>query len=122
MSLTEELLKRLDLLAAKLGTTAQYLWGVYVKQAQVEVVCSLITILICLLVCAGVAVALFKLRALPWTDSYGEPTVAGVLRGLLGGSIAAVAFTIIVCTVSGLPTLLLNPEYWALQQIVAALK
>lgn len=36
MNMTEELLKRLDVLAAKLGVTAQYLWSVLVKQAHIE--------------------------------------------------------------------------------------
>jgi hypothetical protein len=121
----DKTLQALTALAAKLGTTADYLWGVLLRQAP-------ITGVVDLLVCAGwiagvVAWAKFVKRktAKPartdddrfacadWSDE------AGV--GLAWASVFVAAGITALAVSSELSTIvaaLANPEYWALRQIL----
>jgi hypothetical protein len=117
--LTKEILSRLDILAAKLGTTGEKLWTVLVRQARVELYQSVLTAVL-----LGIT-AFVSFRVCRWCiheaeesgcgggDGYG---VGATLAGLAcaGFCIATIAY------LEGLPTLLLNPEYWALKQILYA--
>lgn len=117
--MNEELLKRLDVLAAKLNTSAQFLWSVLIKQAKVEMIEDALFI-------ALTAVGLWIV--IKWTQSFykrhdeltdcpaeGIPLVFCWIFGVI-----AMPFSIYA--LFEIPTLLFNPQFWALQQIVSQLK
>jgi hypothetical protein len=58
--MSEELNKQLASLASKLGTTTEHLWAVLVRQAYIEAISSLCTLVVCL-VLAAIAVYGFLL-------------------------------------------------------------
>ena len=111
--LTSEILKRIDALAEKLGVASGQLWSVIVAQARVEG----ITLLIIAGVLAIVAVGLARLVKRFWgTDDDAESVI--VVVGSVG---CVVASTIAFGCAIGSITPLLNPQYWALQEIVKQL-
>ncbi len=107
-----EILKRLDALAAKLGVTADHLWGVLIRQARIEAYEWI----------AWGALWL-ALSCLTWyltIKLYKDDDKDGELLITMG--IASLTTTVVglIC-MSGTPGLLLNPEYWALKQVAAML-
>lgn len=68
----QEIFKRLDAMAEKLGVAAQYLWGVVVKQAYVEGITDLIVTVV-LAIAATIAIKLcikwhYKIIEDRWDD------------------------------------------------------
>lgn len=112
----EELLKRLDALAAKLGVASEHIWQVLVKQAGVAAVENLIGILI------GVAVMILgpwlfqKGRTTPKVN--GDSTDLAVAQMVIGVVCLAVSVVVTIACVVSLPTLVMNPEYFALQKVM----
>jgi cytochrome bd-type quinol oxidase subunit 2 len=117
----EELLKRLDVLAAKLGVTAQYLWTVLVKQAHIEAAMDTFwaVVFIALLV-SGVICLRWSIKKINDPDTYNEEgwialsTFSGIV--IFAGLILVPVFT------SSAIAEHFNPEYWALEKILSALK
>lgn len=121
----DKTLQALTDLAAKLGTTAEYLWGVLMKQAPISGVVDL-------LVCAAWVVGMVgwakfvrrKTTAPPKTDDDRYPHAdwnddAGV--GLAWVSVvigAGITALVIGSHLSTIVAALVNPEYWALRQIL----
>jgi hypothetical protein len=120
MNVDPEILKRLDTLAARLGVTADNLWAVLVKQASVQMWSVLLEIvltgtLLCVLIWLCYR---FACKA----QSVGYDGDGWVVAAMLTG-VAAVVFAVILITdLTSLPTLLLNPRYWALKEILGVLK
>ncbi len=116
-----ELDKALAALAAKLGTTAQHIWAVLIRQARVEIAIDAIFLILSILIFS----AWFR-----WLRTYlkrnesdffdGSP--AEVFPLIVCGIGCLILFGFCVACLFELPTLLLNPEYWALQQIMGAMK
>ena len=121
----DKTLQALTTLAAKLGTTAEYLWGVLLRQAP-------ITGAVDLLVCAAWIVGLLawarfvnrKTTTPPRTEDDRHPCAewsdeTGVAIAwasvVLAGGIAAL---VIGSNLSNIVAALANPEYWALKQIL----
>ena len=104
-------------LAEKLGTTAEHLWGVLIRQAPITAITDLIECLIL------VAVYVYgRHRLMRWHKSLQETNDAdhpGFLI-LYVGFVLLLCITIICAlfSVSGIVTAFMNPEYWALKQIV----
>ena len=121
----EKTLQALTALAAKLGTTAEYLWGVLLKQAPIT---GVVDLLVCAAWIAGVvAWAKFVNRkttkpartedeqypSAEWSDEVGV--------GLAWASVVVAAIITALVVGSELSTIvaaLANPEYWALKQIL----
>lgn len=121
----DKTLQALTALANKLGTTAEYLWSVLLKQAPITGVVDL------LVMAAWVAAAAmwFKLvqrktkkppateqdryPSADWTDEVGI--------GLAWASVVVVTILVALIIGTNLSTTiaaLFNPEYWALKQIL----
>lgn len=106
---TTELIERL---AAKLGTTADHLWGVLLRQAPISSMTSAAIIF----VFAAVLFLAFRLaREVREEDSAAFAWIYWV--------IGVIVFTI-CATISAhnIATGLLNPEFWALDYILDAVK
>jgi hypothetical protein len=116
---TAELIERL---ALQLGTTAEHLWSVLVVQARVVAVQDIVT---GLLLCVGLW---FGVRAARWLwaeirrerGAYDDPMgyVLGFICLLIGEAVTGV-FTISLFVEAS--TCAVNPEYWALRQVLSAL-
>lgn len=118
--MNEKVLEALTALAAKLGTTAEYLWAVLVKQAGISGALSVL----CLL--AVVAVAIFG--NLLWFKR-GVPAVRKMDQDMPGPVFSWIGWTVangilLGCGIDGLTNIVTafgNPEYWALHKILSAL-
>ncbi len=113
--MSEKLENALMELAAQLGTTVEHLWGVLVRQAQVEGVLAVLT----LTAIGAVGYGLYRLTKKYWCKTgQGETEVLLVGAWVLGVIFAAIPAAFAVHT---LATSLVNPEYWALQRILGLL-
>ena len=124
MNLSPEVLAKLDALAQKLGVTAQYLWAILVRQARIEAIQEIICLV---LSCAVVCVAALWLRSIikrvKSFDGFMLDLPIVEIMGFVATSVCGMVFLVIsLCAVTNLPTLLFNPEYFALQQILGAIK
>ena len=117
-----EVYQRLDALAAKLGTTVQYLWSVVLRQARVEIIQDLCLAIVFFLAIGLLSYVLKKLvkyikdDAAGWNDEWSFIAAGLCIFGIVG------SFAWLVIMLYSVITPLLNPEYWALQQVLNALK
>lgn len=109
--MTDQMAQLLTQLAEKLGTTAEHLWGVLIVQARIEVFVDLFYVG---LVGAGIYVML-KLHRRYWSNADDSIPVF-----VFGWAILAIVSAIVLLEMAEIPGLLLNPEYWALKQILAS--
>lgn len=116
----------LIILATKLGTTAEYLWGVLLKQAPIAGVTGLLLILLMVVSTVGWCWFVWcKTTRLKKLKAGGRPfQKADWDNDTAGFALASVVVLLIfvIPTVGALltPTIaaLINPEYWALRQIL----
>jgi len=115
---TTELIEQL---AAKLGTTTEYLWGVLIKQAPVYAVTSLLEIGVVLIMGVVLWKSHKKLLS-PINDNPDEclydnyedlQWVIGILT-----FIWVILFVVAFFTFANVITSIANPEYWALMKIL----
>lgn len=109
-TMNEEILKRIDALAAKLGVAAEHVWGVLIKQARVEAATDAVGFILSL-VCAYWLIrwARYMLK----TGKDGD--------GIIWIPFALCAFFVLVAGIgsfSSIPTNVFNPEYFALKTIL----
>lgn len=104
-------------LAAKLGTTAEHLWGVLIRQAPITAITDLLEVLILAAVCVYGGRRLMRWHKK--LQESGDADHPGFVL-LYVGFVVLLCITIIcaLCSVSGIVTAFTNPEYWALKQIV----
>jgi len=120
----ENMIQIIDKLATKLGTTAEYLWSVLVKQAP-------LTGIIHLLFMLGMVVAVVwwfgfvkkRTTCPPKTHENQYPQAVWEKEMALPAWFSVFSITLIVMVIIGenLPLIVaafFNPEYWALKQIL----
>ena len=123
----ENTMKLLEKLATKLGTTSEYLWSVLIKQASVSATTQLIqTIFVMLfgIVLYRVHVYLGKKR---FPEKYEETLYEKYEEtAILPMGVGAVLFivTLLCCFMcfDNIVNGYLNPEYWALKEVIDSLK
>lgn len=112
----DKTLQAVTALANKLGTTAEYLWGVLVKQAPLSGALDLAVLAAWVAACVWLVRFVRKNTAgddPKWDDEVGRTFAWGgvvivcSLTALIGG-----------LSISGAVTAIVNPEYWALRQIL----
>lgn len=101
----ESLAPLLEKLAEKLGTTSSYLWSVLIKQAFIDGILSIIF-------CVLIAIWTYAL----WYDGYDEGTAYAFTMAVIAVLICALVM------LYNIPTAFLNPEYWALKEVLSAIK
>jgi len=119
----QKTLEALQALAAKLGTTAEYLWTVLVRQARLSLIADLI-----LIGCLTVALAaifrqmrLLRARFTEMMQRNQDPMIEYFAAfGLWLLIVACVGIGLSL--IPDLMTKIFNPEYWALQQILETVK
>lgn len=109
-------------MAAKLGVTSEHLWGVLVKQAPISGAVALVQ---CIVITA--ATALFfnlvmrktKLRSnsrgYQYAEWEGQDAVTAWISALIVGTVYLIFIFVSSREIAGA---FLNPEYWALQQLL----
>lgn len=110
-------LQALTELANKLGTTAELLWGVLVRQALV----SGATDLILYAVCTWGIYALYNKFSFDLNNMEKWDYSTGVIFTGLCLSVMILGFTAII-NLTDTITALINPEYWALNKLLEGLK
>jgi len=104
-------MEMLEALAEKLGTTLEHLWEVLLLQAKVEAVEAGLVFL------TGASVGLYGLwlvnKARDVKDNDDQ-----AIRWFLGGALALIGLIPAFGNLLKLPTLLINPEYWALREVL----
>ena len=116
--MNEATAKLIEELAAKLGTTAEHLWGVLVRQAPISatVSASLTLAWVIVLVCCWRFAVRSMKRANEDSILHEDEVMAVVFIALILMSIA----TAVVITIgsAGCVSAFANPEYWALKQVM----
>jgi hypothetical protein len=107
---TQQLIREL---AEKLGTTAEHLWGVLVRQAPISGTLGLLGIAALLGFVYIAWKRLTKIDFTKWDHDLAKGTMYG---GLLIATVIALLSLLLLAPlyVAGI----LNPEYWALRQIL----
>lgn len=117
----EKTLAALTALAQKFGTTAEYLWGVLIKQAAISGVTSLVEIFVWLAL--TIYWTRFTYHNTRKTDqstySSAEWEEEAAFFAWLGVFVLATVSAIVTsCGISDMLSAFINPEYWALKQIL----
>lgn len=113
----------IEKLAQKMGTTSEYLWQLLLSQAPISATLNLVYLLIAV---ASVATLIRlhikfsndenKYSYYNMDDKLGIPmTVACIL-------VSIYTFVCLICCPEAIITGYLNPEYWALDRVLSALK
>lgn len=109
----EEILQRVDVLAAKLGIAAQFIFSLYVKQAKIEAVQDI------MLFIGGLILAYISHRLFIMVNKLDYDGNDGWVFLMFGTGI--IAFFLIIIPPFYVPTELLNPEYWAFKELLSQL-
>ena len=118
---TEKLIRDL---AEKLGTTADHLWGVLCRQAPISGITNLLVMAAwTALIIWGFKLVSRKTKCPPETETNKYPHAEwdgdGVaIAWAIWGIGALITMLVVGCALQSIAGSLLNPEYWALKQIV----
>lgn len=124
----EKAFEYIDAIAANLGVAAEHVYGALLKQAMVSGLRSLVYIIICLAV--GYAIIKMFMRIYSdvkegedglFVDSYGV-SLGGLFALMFGGMALIIMLLAIMADISNATTALLNPEYWAIKEILDTIK
>lgn len=115
--MNEQTQQLIEKLAAKLGTTAEHLWGVLVRQAPISSMTDAIAL------CLYAAIMVWGYRLVrektkddgDWNDNCGSAALPWIIWGV-GTLILLIA---LCCSLSGIVAGFVNPEYWALKEILS---
>ena len=124
----EKAFEYIDAIAANLGVAAEHVYGALLKQAMVSGLRSVVYIIICLAV-SYLIIKMFKRiysdvkegEDSIFVDSFGI-SLGGVFAIIIGGVAIIILFFAIMADIGNATTALLNPEYWALKEILNTIK
>lgn len=127
----EKTLQALTLLANKLGTTAEQLWSILLAQAPISAGISAVQAIVCIAVTVGwVLLTYRKTRVLTFTREsgykYTEAEWSGGDTKFAAWFAAAVfigaSLAFSLAALSEIPVVLMNPDYWALREVLRLVK
>lgn len=115
--MNEQTQQLIEKLADKLGTTAEHLWSVLVRQAPISSTIDAIAL------CIYAAVMVWGYRLVrektkedgDWNDHYGSIALPWIIWGV--GMIFLV--NVLCCSLSNIVSGFVNPEYWVLKEILS---
>ena len=124
----EKAFEYIDAIAANLDVAAEHVYGTLLKQAMVSGLRSVVYIIICLAVGYAILKVFKRIYADVkegedgiFVDSYGV-SLGGVFSLVFGGIALILMFFAIMVDISNATTALLNPEYWAIKEILDTIK
>lgn len=113
----DELLKRLDLMAANLGVATEHLYSVLIKQVYVDAAYSGLWLIVGIILACSIKPIFNKIRKMEDDGPYSD---------CLGSTIWIVCSAIASVVIIGFSTQvfiqILNPEYAAIKEILGVLK
>ncbi len=112
----DKTLQALTALANKLGTTAEYLWGVLLKQAPLTGAMSLMMMTAWIVVC--VLLVRYVRSKTRGTDPEWDDEMVRIFSRIGVGLVCAVLAMVITLELGNAVNAIVNPEYWALRQIL----
>jgi hypothetical protein len=117
--------KLLEQLAAKFGTTTEYLWGVLLRQAPINSTINLIQITLVMLFGCFLYKTHKRLMKKDgegdYAETYYEKYEAGaVMPMVIGAIVFAIFFLASFFCISDVINGYFNPEYWALDKILSS--
>ena len=112
----DKTLQALTALANKLGITAEYLWGVLVRQAPITGTISLVVMSGWVAGCVLLVRFVQRTTGGDRTECAGDTGRAWAWVGAIG--VCAVVVLIVGFEFSPAVSAIVNPEYWALRQIL----
>lgn len=115
--MNEQTIEGLRELAAKLGTTAEYLWSVLVAAQYGRALSEISLDLAGLLAVVGAVIALKRIAVDGWVDEV-ERFIAVIFLGVTGAIIAGMIVTTLPDTVMRFT----HPEYMALRELLIRMK
>jgi len=117
----KELTELLAKLAEKLGTTTQYLWGVLIKQASVEIY-IFISIFVLTVIGVIITTLLLKYTQKYW-DEEDTPAIAwfSLTLGIVCAFETVIGLVYSLTNIADVITSIINPEYWALQEVLKSI-
>ncbi len=116
--MNEQTSKLIEQLAAKLGTTADYLWAVLVRQAAIHSIINLIEFVVIIAIGFIIYPIITKFYR---NNEFGYNIGPDMLVIITVGT-WSILFVTCLFSINGIITGFLNPEYWALQEILDTLK
>ena len=120
--MNEATVKLIEELAAKLGTTAEHLWGVLIKQAPISSICDILALFIFGM---GLFLAGKFINKKTSPDENGDRDWDGDGIGVAWLIFSIVTLVYISIALLGFGDIMagfINPEYWALQKILYSIK
>lgn len=114
----------IESLASKLGTTAEHLWGVLVRQAPISGIVDLVLcVAITVVTVWFVALVKNKTTEPESTDEDRYPHAAwrdeaAVLAWVVALFVGVFALVCVIGSAQGIAAAFANPEYWALKQLL----
>lgn len=114
--MNEQTAQLLSDLAAKLGTTSEYLWGVLVKQAPLSATVDLIQYAVILLAAGW----LYRMRGR--AKKCLDDDLANAIPYGFAWFFVFVLLMIALLSIGNTVAGFFNPEYWALREILSAAK
>ena len=121
--MNENTAKIIETLAAKLGTTSEYLWGILLRQAPVDATIGLLYIALSLTAAYLLWRAHVKMNKPQEDSSYSEYDTNDFIV-ILMTIMATLVGIALIASIAYLPMILsgfFNPEYWALNKILEAI-
>ena len=113
----EQVMTRIDALAVKLGVTAEYLFGVYVRQAYVEVMQFVTFFSVWFIVFTLTMLAFRKSMQVSWDN----PTFWNI-SVVIGGFASLILGMTVLIESKGVFACYFNPEYFAFKEILRNIK
>jgi hypothetical protein len=124
----KELMPLLQKVADKLDSSAQYLWALQLQQVKVQIIKIALLDVLVLISFYGVYL-FYKYMQEEVTNCNRvtvkrseEQEVLGIVGGVVCGLVIIIGLASFIVSISSLPTMILNPEYWALQEIMKMVK
>ena len=115
----EVIMDKLELLASKLGVTGEYMFGIYIKQASVQILSFIVfsCIWVLMLALTGWAIK-YSIEKDAWKRDEVNPANLSVI---IGGSASIILCVVFLTTLNTVLACYFNPEYYALKQLLSVL-
>lgn len=107
----EQVMQRIDALAAKLGVVGEHLWEVLVRQAYITGATNLFHAAF-----VAVVVAAYFKWVVPWANAGGHYDERWIGAGLAGAALTVWTIIAFLLALDGVGYIL-NPEYFALRKV-----
>lgn len=119
--MNQETLQFLEQLAAKLGTTSEYLWGVLVSQAKWDAFISFIQMaFMAAWIYWNIKLHLKFCKNMPGENYtyYAEYEAMAGIPMIIAGILSCILFFFFLNGFNDLISSIVNPEYWALRRLI----